>query len=327
MDVLLQYGVDWVVAIQALGGWLEAPMRFFTFLGVEYFFLLVLPLVYWSIDARLGLKIALILLTSNCLNFVVKLLFADPRPYWVSAQVHPYSAEPSFGIPSGHAQNSVALWGIMAAAVRRPWAWTAALLLSFLIGISRIYLGVHFIHDVVVGWLLGGALLWLVISAWDPVAAWLKGQALGRQILIAFLVSVLFVTAGLAGVEGREPYSLPEDWAANALRAGELPDPLALDGIFTSAGSLFGLAAGAAWIAAQGGFNAAGSVDKRALRYVVGLIGVIVLWYGLGQVFPRDETLLAYSLRFLRYTLVGFWATGGAPWLFFHFKLAARPNS
>ena len=45
MDFFLQNGIDWIVAIQSLGSWLELPMKFFTFLGYENFFLLVLPLL------------------------------------------------------------------------------------------------------------------------------------------------------------------------------------------------------------------------------------------------------------------------------------------
>jgi hypothetical protein len=43
---------------------------------------------------------------------------------------------------------------------------------------------------------------------------------------------------------------------------------------------------------------------------------------GLGAVFPRQEEIISYSLRFVRYALVGFWVSAGAPWLFFRFKLA-----
>jgi hypothetical protein len=101
-----------------------------------------------------------------------------------------------------------------------------------------------------------------------------------------------------------------------------LPEPDSIEGIFTSGGSLFGLAAGAAWIASRGGYRAAGPLEQRALRYVLGLLGVMILWFGLGEVFPRGETLIPLVLRYLRYSLVGFWVTAGAPWLFFHFKLA-----
>jgi hypothetical protein len=61
---------------------------------------------------------------------------------------------------------------------------------------------------------------------------------------------------------------------------------------------------------------------KRALRYIVGLIGILILWMGLGQVFPDHADLTSYILRYVRYSLVGFWVAGGAPWLFFRIKLA-----
>jgi membrane-associated phospholipid phosphatase len=326
MEFLVQTGLEWIVAIQSLGGWLEAPMRFFTFLGSEESFFLVLPLIYWSVDAGLGLRVAIILALSNNLQLILKLLFADPRPYWVSAQVKAFVAEGTFGIPSGHAQNTIALGGIVASRIRKRWAWMAAFALTFLVGFSRLYLGVHFVHDVLAGWLIGGLLLYLVMRLWDPAVAWLEGKSLGQQVMIAFFVSMVLLAVGVWSAARLDGYSFPEEWKDNALRAGPLPDPVSIEGILTAAGSLFGLAAGAAWIASRGGYQASGPIEKRALRYVIGLIGIIILWFGLGQIFPRDESLISYILRYFRYSLVVFWVIAGAPWLFFHFKLAERPN-
>jgi membrane-associated phospholipid phosphatase len=111
MGFFLQHGIDWIIAIQSLGGWLELPMKFFTLLGYENFFFLGLPLIYWSVDADLGMRVALVLAVSNNAKPIFKLLFAAPRPYWLSGQVKPFLYESSFGIPSGHAQDAVALWG------------------------------------------------------------------------------------------------------------------------------------------------------------------------------------------------------------------------
>jgi len=326
MDILIQNGIDWVVAIQSLGNWLELPMKFFTFLGYENFFFLVLPLVYWSVDAGLGLRIALVLATSDYLNGIVKSLFAAPRPYWVSARVNPLSVEHSFGIPSGHAQSAAALWGIMAAGVRKRWAWGAAILLAFFIGFSRLYLGMHFLHDVVAGWLIGYLILFAFLRFWDPVAVWLKEKTLIQQVLIAFVISLGMIALGLVSSARQAGYVFPVEWMENALRAGPLPDPVSIKGIFTSTGSFFGLAAGAAWIASRGGYQTSGSVEQRAFRYVIGLVGIMILWYGLGELFPSGETLIPVVLRYIRYALVGFWVTAGAPWLFFHFKLARNPK-
>ena len=326
MDILIQNGIDWIVAIQSLGSWLELPMKFFTFLGYENFFFLILPLIYWSVDAGLGLRVALVLALSNNLKPIFKLLFAAPRPYWISAQVKPFLAEGSFGIPSGHAQDAAALWGIMAAGVNKRWAWVVAFVLAFLIGFSRLYLGVHFVHDVIVGWLIGYAILFAFLRFWDPVVGWLKMKTLGQQVMIAFLISLFMIAIGVVTSVRLEGYVFPAAWVDNALRAGPLPDPVSIEGIFTSAGSLFGLAAGTVWLASRGGYQASGPMEKRALRYVIGLVGIIILWLGLGEVFPRGETLIPLILRYIRYSLVGCWVMAGAPWLFFHFKLADKPK-
>lgn len=326
MDPIIQTGIDWIIAIQSLGSWLELPMIFFTALGNENFFFLVLPLLYWSVDTGLGLRIAFILAASNYLNSIIKLLFAAPRPYWVSAQVTPSFHENSFGIPSGHAQNAAAFSGIAAGWVNKRWAWGVALLLTFFIGFSRLYLGLHFVHDVIAGWLIGYVLLFLFMRFWDPVVAWLRTKTLTKQIVLAFLISLLMITIGILTTARLEGYVFPAEWADNARRVGPLPDPVSIEGTFTSAGSFFGLAAGVAWLAARGGYQASGPLEKRALRYVIGLAGIIILWFGLGQVFPDGETVVPLLLRYLRYSLVGFWVTAGAPWLFFRFKLADEPK-
>ena len=111
------------------------------------------------------------------------------------------------------------------------------------------------------------------------------------------------------------------------ISGGDKIDPVSLSGAITPAATLFGLAVGLAWMALQGGFQATGSVTQRSLRYILGVIGILILWFGLGQVFPRGEFLLSYVLRYVRYVLVGFWVSGGAPWLFKKVNLVADPKS
>jgi membrane-associated phospholipid phosphatase len=327
MDFFIQNGINWIVMIQGLGAWLEAPMRFFSFLGSEEFFLLILPALYWCINTELGLRVGIMLLTSTSLNHVFKVALVGPRPYWVSARVLPLAAETSFGVPSGHSQISAGVWGISAAYLRKPWAWITAVSVVVLIGFSRMYLGVHFPHDVLSGWLLGAVTVWAFATFWDRVAAWLKAQTFGRQVAVAFIISMFWIALSALAVAAQSGFVMPEEWLTNAARVGdELPDPVTLSGAITPAGTLFGLALGLAWMTLRGGYQASGPATKRALRYVVGVIGLLILWFGLGLVFPRGESILPYILRYLRYVLVGFWVSGGAPWIFYKFNLAEAPK-
>lgn len=322
---MFPYDLDlaWIIAFQALGDWLVTPMRFFSFLGTEEFYILIMPILYWCLDASLGIRVGTIMLLSSGLNFIFKLPFTSPRPYWLSADVKALWAEYSFGLPSGHAQQAVAVWGSIAAYLRRGWAWVTALVLMLMVGLSRSYLGAHFFQDVFAGWLIGALLLWLFLRFWDPIARWAGKQSLGMQIFYAFLVALGMVLLGALLVFLRRDFMLPEDWLVNAARIrDEEIAPFSMSGILTSAGTLFGLLAGVAWMASRGGWQATGPVWKRILRYVVGLLGVLVIWYGLGLVFPRGEALLPYVLRFVRYALLGLWVAAGAPIFFMKLKLS-----
>ena len=105
MQSIIESGIAIIVAIQSMGAWLAVPMEFFSNLGTEDFFFIVLPLIYWSINSALGIRVGFILVTSSTLNYIGKLLFAGPRPYWASSQVKGLWPEITFGAPSGHAQK------------------------------------------------------------------------------------------------------------------------------------------------------------------------------------------------------------------------------
>jgi hypothetical protein len=71
-------------------------------------------------------------------------------------------------------------------------------------------------------------------------------------------------------------------------------------------------------------FSAQGIWWRRALRYLVGIAGVLILQVGLGVLFEGLEP--AVVLRLIRYGLIGFWAAYGAPWAFVKTGLAGTTN-
>ncbi len=317
MTAVYDSGIHLVLVLQALG-WLEAPMRFFTFVGTPDFFIFVLPVVYWCIDSGLGIRIGFILLFSSGLNEVAKLALQGPRPYWISLQVKALAAESSCGAPSGHAQIGAGIWGMVAAAIRRPWAWVLAVVVVFLIGVSRIFLGVHFPHDVLLGWLLGSLTLWAFLTFWNPLAGWIRQMTFLQQSLLAGAVSIAVLLAGGLLSHSLRDFIIPASWLANAARAGQpYPDPLSMEGILTSSGAFLGLALGLAWIGKRGGYHPSGSVWQRVMCFVIGFVGLLILYLGISLVLPSSSpSMTGYAFRLVRYATIGAWVSAGAPVVF-----------
>lgn len=325
LDMQLLNQIDWMITFQAMTNWIVEIFRAISRLGDEEFFLFIAPVIYWCFSTRVGLRVGIYLMLSGGVNYAFKLFFAQPRPYWMDPRVIAYHTESSFGFPSGHAQHATVFWGALAASARQPAALILAGLLIFLIGVSRVIVGVHFISDVIAGWMIGVITLFVLLRLEKPALAWLKRQMLAQQVLYLFAGSVLLVGIGILARAVHPGWEMPSEWLANAIAAspnGEAPDPMALSGLITNAGAFFGLAAGALWTDLRRGFDPGGVVWKRLARFLVGVMGVAILWFGLGAVFPRGESVLPYILRYIRYALIGFWVTGIAPWLFIRLSLA-----
>ena len=298
---------------QSIGEWLSLPMLAITALGYEEFFILLLPTLYWCVDQMVGLRLGIVLMTANVSNTFFKFLFHNPRPYWISDDVVVYSQETSFGLPSGHAQIAASVWGWLAYEAKRRWFTLVAMGLILLIGVSRLYLGVHFTSDVLIGWVLG-ALLVFAFAAWHrKFGKWLGAKS--DLVKFGFVAgsTVLMILLVLGTKWTADPWVMPEEWA---IRAGDV-DPYDLDGIFTVAGTWFGMLTGFIVLMRKRGHFLAGEGNwRRLVRLLIGFIGIMVLYLGLGQIFPRNADLISFALRFLRYTLIGLWVAWLGP-LFF----------
>ena len=193
MDNLYEFGIYFILFLQGLGDWIIPPMTFFTNLGVEEFYLLVTPILYWCIDTTAGIRTAMMLMFSSSVYNFTKWIFHEPRPYWISSRIKAYIAESSFGLPSGHAQNSVAIWGTIAHSFKKKWLWASAGVLMFFIGLSRLVLGVHFPQDTLLGWFMGILLLIGFIKLEPMVESWFKPRFIFQRIFIFFLISMAMI--------------------------------------------------------------------------------------------------------------------------------------
>lgn len=328
MDPWMQTELLVNLFFQGLGAWLAPIMALISQLGTAYVYLVVFSAVYWCFDTALGIRIGLILMLSESLNGILKILFHSPRPYWIDSRVKAYAGESTFGLPSGHSQNAASVYGLMASTLRRKWVWIVSLVVILLIGISRMVLGVHFLRDVLGGWLLGFMLLYLFRMLDEPVSRCFKQQKIWLRLSAALLSSLLIIALGMLVRVSVSDWQMPASWSAAALQAvpGHPIDPFAYENVFTVAGVWFGMVAGLAFVVnGSGAHDPAGPVLDRFIRFLVGLIGLLALYLGLGRLFPDTQDLAGYVLRFLRYALIGLWAVWLAPLLFIKLRLA-RPR-
>jgi membrane-associated phospholipid phosphatase len=146
---------------------LTSAMQVFSFLGsvtwMVGFGLLVVCACFYFRRPRIAGFLAITMAGVGALDYVLKLAFHRPRP------IAFYGASPaSYSFPSGHALGSFCFYGVLAAVLAsraggrklRSLIWLTASLLVGLIGLSRIYLGVHYPSDVIAGYLAGA--VWVI---------------------------------------------------------------------------------------------------------------------------------------------------------------------
>jgi membrane-associated phospholipid phosphatase len=129
----------------------------FTHLGEDYVYMFLISIMFWCFNKRTAVKMSYMLLAGAYLNYWLKMSFKMNRPpmEYRIIQKDGYS----YGFPSGHTQNAVTFWGLVGLETRRSWRRLLSLTFIFLVSLSRIYLGVHYLGDVLGALLFGAVFL------------------------------------------------------------------------------------------------------------------------------------------------------------------------
>jgi membrane-associated phospholipid phosphatase len=292
MDPILTWGLEVVRGAQSIASpALTAAMKVVSAAGTKFFFMAALPLIYWCVDKRRGLRIGILVLLSSALNARLKLAFGQPRPYDLDPSVG-MAKETSLGLPSGHAQASAVFGGAAAPLFSKPWGLVFAIAFPLLIGLSRIYLGVHFPTDILAGWAVGAAIVALDYFFGDRIARGVRGlrETLGLAVVAAVALAMNLFTNNDTAISG----------------------------------AFFGLAGAAIYADKSAPFSVAGGFWKRALRFLFGMLTVAIVYEAPKLLLAQLEAVPL--VRFLRYALVGSWVSAGAPWLFLKMGLAERED-
>lgn len=136
--------------------------------GAIFLIILTITLFILIKNKKIGLSIILNLIVITGLNQILKYILQRPRP-----TEYRLIEETGFSFPSGHSMVSMAFYGYLIYLIykyvkNKDLKWISIVLLSILIcsiGISRIYLGVHYTSDVLGGFLISVSYLVIYISA------------------------------------------------------------------------------------------------------------------------------------------------------------------
>jgi len=301
--------------IQSLGGpdgsvWQKIMDFFFstvTFMGEELFLLLGIFIIYWGVNKRFGEYLVITLFATIGTNGLLKGIIKRPRPFLMDSFsdlrhvkvdnffVSTVNLAQSYSFPSGHSQLAGSLFSTTALYIKKRAVSIIMAVLIVLMMMSRVYLGVHYPSDVLVGGLLGVGVAFLVYYL-------LKKFENKKIIILCVLFAIVIIT-------------LIVEIFTSATSVGDTAKMAGLAG-----GAISGFIIESKKI----NFKVDGSFLRRAFRVLIGFALVMAVRLGFKAVFTAiagDNETLLIIFDVIRYAFIGLVATAVWPYLFMKFKI------
>ncbi|NHJ13066.1 MAG: phosphatase PAP2 family protein [Candidatus Thorarchaeota archaeon] len=263
--------------LQDLMPWADLFFRLVTEMGSEIFYVSLILIGYWVYRKKAAVVAALLVVVAYVANYWVKYVIANPRPP-TSVWVEGVEAT-NYSTPSGHAQVSATLYGWLNLRVKTWWMTILSIVVVLLIGISRVYIGVHYLGDVLLGWAIGIVTVILFYYLEGPFR---KATEKVRHEYLYFILFLIGFTMLIISILCPQPPG---------------------DNFGSYAGLLMGLAIALPLEQRFVGFEIDTSTVPKwrlVLRVVLGLVLVLGVMLGLSPFLPTEEVLL----RAFRYFLV-----------------------
>jgi len=279
-----------------LGDMGAAIAAYVTMLGEETVMVAILGFIYWCYDKKFGVFVGTNLMVGLVANPMIKNIFLRYRPYMVHSEVKCLKPvhegdlyDPllqGYSFPSGHTSNSSTMYFSLPVYEKKKWLVVLGILMPFLVGLSRVCLGVHYPTDVMAGWLLGAVVVALM-------------SFLQKKIQVKWKLYLLITLLTIPGCF----YCTSNDY-------------------FTSLGMMLGFFAASLFEEKYVNFDNTKDIKKSIIRVVGGLVVFLLANVVLKTVFNAIAIeSLVYLLRVIRYGLLVFVTMGVYPMMFKYKKI------
>ncbi|MDY0276890.1 MAG: phosphatase PAP2 family protein [Acholeplasma sp.] len=256
-----------------------------TQLGDVYIFILLLAILYWTVNKRFAYKFFFTFMVSAGINNAIKVLVARERPYKIDGIESIISDTSGYSFPSGHSQAvAVGFYGLMDEYGKNSRMLRYLLIaILILVPFSRMYLGQHFLTDVLIGVVLGIALAYLLFKLFDLM----KDK---EHIYPLYLIPVIVLTLILFLGKDYDTYKE----------------------LYVIGGGYIGFSVGYALEKLYVKHEVNAPLNIKIIKVLIGLVTVAIIYLGLKAIFPKESMLFDG----IRYMVVAFHAALGAPYLF-----------
>lgn len=239
-----------------------------TICGEQIVLISIISIIYWTLDKKFGEYIAYSVLTSVLLNNAIKDIFKMKRPIGEEGiRTLREQTATGYSFPSGHTQGASSFYGAMAIYLKKRVMYIIVTVMIILIGFSRLYLGVHYPKDVIVGGILGVLTSLICYKLYNRVE---------NKMLLYVITFAIFIPA------------LTFAHSADFIK-----------GMGTYLGFIIGIYIEKKYV----NFSTEGSTGNKIIRVLLGIVILLVLQLGLKVLLP-SATIFSF-IRYSLISLVG----------------------
>ena len=263
-----------------------------TQLGDQYVFIFLAVIIYWTMSKKYAHRFVFTFMISAIVNTGIKEIVQRVRPYLASDDVFAKDSwkTEGYSFPSGHAQAAGVLGYTAYDAskkLKKSWIWYIGIFVLIFVPLSRVYLGQHYLSDVLVGVVLAFLLAPLIFRLVDRMGDY---EDIYTLMLVPFFILALFFVQN--------------------------------EVMFVAAGGFSGFAIGYHLEKKYVKYNVKSKLFMQVLKVIFGILIVFAIRLGLKAILPysnqaeHDPLILDYIFDFIRYFFIGVWAAVGAPMVF-----------